>query len=164
MRRGRLSRLPREAFRRESEETAATLNAAELSSAFRHGRPQLPVHTRNARTRALAERLPRRRARHLESTWSYDLGDASYVGPMLGSGDHWVRRLPGKLFHNHISHGSQAGEFLGTTSPKSPWPPTRAPRGHSMARRMKLMRCARCSAIARHDGVVHFFDPDQTGR
>ena len=52
--------------------------------------------------------------RHLESVWFYDLGDASYVGPMLGSGDHWVRRLPGKLLHNNISHGvARLAEFLG---------------------------------------------------
>ena len=32
---------------------------------------------------------------HLESYWSYDLGDASYVMPMLGNRNHWVRQLPG---------------------------------------------------------------------
>src|SRR5262245_41837107 len=32
---------------------------------------------------------------HLESYWSYDLGDLSYVGPLLGDPSHWVRRLPG---------------------------------------------------------------------
>lgn len=50
---------------------------------------------------------------HLESHWSYDLGDASYVGPMLGSRQHWVRQLPGQLFHNLISHGiARMAEFL----------------------------------------------------
>jgi predicted dehydrogenase len=50
---------------------------------------------------------------HLESYWSYDLGDASYVAPMLGNPDHWVRRLPGQLFHNIISHGvARMAEFL----------------------------------------------------
>ena len=42
---------------------------------------------------------------HLESYWSYNLGDTSYVAPMLGNPNHWVRRLPGQLFHNIISHG-----------------------------------------------------------
>jgi predicted dehydrogenase len=42
---------------------------------------------------------------HLESYWSYDLGDLSYVGPLLGNANHWVRQLPGQLFHNIISHG-----------------------------------------------------------
>jgi predicted dehydrogenase len=42
---------------------------------------------------------------HLESYWSYDLGDTSYVAPLLGNPDHWVRRLPGQLLHNIVSHG-----------------------------------------------------------
>ena len=50
---------------------------------------------------------------HLESYWSYDLGDISYVGPLLGNPDHWVRRLPGQLLHNIISHGiARLAEFL----------------------------------------------------
>lgn len=50
---------------------------------------------------------------HLESHWSYDLSDISYVGPVLGSRTHWVRQLPGKLFHNIISHGiAKLAEFL----------------------------------------------------
>src|SRR5215831_4727287 len=50
---------------------------------------------------------------HLESYWSYDLGDRSYVAPMLGSGTHWVRQLPGQLLHNIISHGiAKLAEFL----------------------------------------------------
>jgi len=50
---------------------------------------------------------------HLESYWSYDLGDVSYVGPMVSNPDHWVRQLPGQLFHNLISHGlAKIVEFL----------------------------------------------------
>jgi predicted dehydrogenase len=50
---------------------------------------------------------------HLESYWSYDLGDVNYVGPVLGSRNHWVRRLPGQLLHNLISHGlARFAEFL----------------------------------------------------
>jgi predicted dehydrogenase len=50
---------------------------------------------------------------HLESHWSYDLGDASYVGPILSSREHWVRQLPGQLHHNLISHGvARLVEFL----------------------------------------------------
>jgi predicted dehydrogenase len=50
---------------------------------------------------------------HIESYWSYDLGDISYVGPMVSNPDHWVRRLPGQLFHNLISHGlAKIVEFL----------------------------------------------------
>ena len=51
---------------------------------------------------------------HVESHFSYSLDDASYVGPILGNPDHWVRRLPGQLFHNIISHGiAKLAEFLG---------------------------------------------------
>src|SRR6267142_2595293 len=50
---------------------------------------------------------------HIESYFSYDLGDASYVGPLLGNRRHWVRRLPGQLLHNVISHGiARLAEFL----------------------------------------------------
>src|SRR5262249_31100130 len=50
---------------------------------------------------------------HLESHWSYDLGDVNYVGPVLGNRNHWVRQLPGQLFHNIISHGiAKLAEFL----------------------------------------------------
>jgi predicted dehydrogenase len=51
--------------------------------------------------------------RHVESHFSYDLGDASYVGPVLANNRHWVRQLPGQLLHNIISHGiSKLAEFL----------------------------------------------------
>jgi len=50
---------------------------------------------------------------HLESHWSYDLSDLSYVGPLLGNPNHWVRRLPGQLLHNLVSHGiARLAEFL----------------------------------------------------
>lgn len=50
---------------------------------------------------------------HLESHFSYDLADVSYVGPVLGNRNHWVRQLPGKLLHNLLSHGiARLAEFL----------------------------------------------------
>ena len=50
---------------------------------------------------------------HLESHYGYDLDDPSYVRPILGSRQHWVRRLPGQLLHNVISHGIvRIAEFL----------------------------------------------------
>lgn len=50
---------------------------------------------------------------HMESYWSYDLGDVSYVAPLLGNADHWVRRLPGQLLHNLVSHGlARLAEYL----------------------------------------------------
>ena len=50
---------------------------------------------------------------HMESHYAYDLGDISYVRPILGSRHHWVRLLPGQLLHNVISHGiARLAEFL----------------------------------------------------
>ena len=50
---------------------------------------------------------------HLESYWSYDLGDLRYASAFLSNRTHWVRQLPGQLFHNIISHGiAKLAEFL----------------------------------------------------
>jgi predicted dehydrogenase len=50
---------------------------------------------------------------HLESHFSYSLDDTTYVGPLLGDRNHWVRQLPGQLFHNIVSHGiAKLAEFL----------------------------------------------------
>jgi predicted dehydrogenase len=50
---------------------------------------------------------------HLESYWSYNLGDSRYASAFLASRAHWVRQLPGQLFHNIISHGiAKLAEFL----------------------------------------------------
>jgi predicted dehydrogenase len=50
---------------------------------------------------------------HLASYWSYDLGDIRYASAFLGDRNHWVRQLPGQLFHNIISHGiAKLAEFL----------------------------------------------------
>jgi predicted dehydrogenase len=50
---------------------------------------------------------------HVESHWPYSLEDTTYIGPLLGSRSHWVRQLPGQLFHNLISHGiAKLAEFL----------------------------------------------------
>jgi predicted dehydrogenase len=50
---------------------------------------------------------------HMESHYCYDLGDPSYASALLGDKTHWVRRLPGRLLHNIISHGvARIAEFL----------------------------------------------------
>lgn len=55
---------------------------------------------------------------HMESHYCYDFSDASYAKALLGDEDHWVRRLPGSLLHNIISHGiSKIAEFLSGESP-----------------------------------------------
>lgn len=49
---------------------------------------------------------------HMESSYCYDLGDG-YARALLGDRQHWVRKLPGKLLHNIISHGiARIAEFL----------------------------------------------------
>lgn len=56
---------------------------------------------------------------HMESYYSYDLSDPSYARALLGDKHHWVRRLPGQLLQNIISHGvARIAEFLTTDSPQ----------------------------------------------
>ena len=55
---------------------------------------------------------------HMESYYSYDLGDPRYARALLGDKNHWVRRLPGKLLQNVISHGiARIAEFLTSDAP-----------------------------------------------
>jgi predicted dehydrogenase len=55
---------------------------------------------------------------HMESYYSYNLGDTAYARALLGDKHHWVRRLPGKLLQNIISHGiARIAEFLATDAP-----------------------------------------------
>jgi len=50
---------------------------------------------------------------HMESYYCYDLGNAAYARALLGDKQHWVRRLPGRLLQNIISHGiARIAEFL----------------------------------------------------
>jgi predicted dehydrogenase len=56
---------------------------------------------------------------HMEGHYGYDLGDASYARALLGDKDHWVRRLPGQLLHNVISHGiGRIAQFLTSDDPQ----------------------------------------------
>jgi predicted dehydrogenase len=55
---------------------------------------------------------------HMESSYCYELGKTSYAGALLGDKNHWVRRLPGKLLQNIISHGiARIAEYLTSESP-----------------------------------------------
>jgi len=50
---------------------------------------------------------------HMESYYSYNLSDPNYAKALLGDKQHWVRKLPGKLLQNIISHGvARIAEFL----------------------------------------------------
>ncbi len=56
---------------------------------------------------------------HMESYYCYELGRSGYAGALLRDKRHWVRRLPGKLLHNVISHGiARIAEYLTSESPK----------------------------------------------
>lgn len=55
---------------------------------------------------------------HMESCYCYDLGDPRYARALLSDKGHWVRRLPGKLLQNIISHGvARIAEFLTSDDP-----------------------------------------------
>lgn len=56
---------------------------------------------------------------HMESYFCYGLGNGAYASAFLTDRRHWIRRLPGKLLQNTISHGiASIAEFLTTESPK----------------------------------------------
>jgi predicted dehydrogenase len=55
---------------------------------------------------------------HMESYYCYDLADPGYAKALLGDKNHWLRKLPGKLLQNVISHGlARIVEFLATEEP-----------------------------------------------
>jgi len=55
---------------------------------------------------------------HMESYYGYDLADPRYAKALLGDKNHWLRRLPGKLLQNVISHGiARITEFLTGDAP-----------------------------------------------
>jgi predicted dehydrogenase len=56
---------------------------------------------------------------HMESYYCYDLSDPAYARALLADKHHWVRKLPGKLLHNIISHGvARISEFLDDSNPQ----------------------------------------------
>ena len=51
----------------------------------------------------------------IETYYCYELGRSAYASALLGDKNHWVRKLPGKLLQNVISHGvARIAEFLTT--------------------------------------------------
>jgi predicted dehydrogenase len=55
---------------------------------------------------------------HMESYYSYSLS-RGYAQTLLSDRKHWVRRLPGGLLHNVISHGiARIAEFMNCESPE----------------------------------------------
>jgi len=56
---------------------------------------------------------------HMESYYCYDLSQPGYARALLGDKQHWVRRLPGKLLHNIISHGiARIAEYITGDAPQ----------------------------------------------
>ena len=56
---------------------------------------------------------------HMESYYCYELGGSGYARALLADKQHWVRKLPGKLLHNIISHGiARIAEFITGESPE----------------------------------------------
>lgn len=56
---------------------------------------------------------------HMESYYCYDLADPGYAKAFLGNKNHWVRKLPGKLLQNIISHGlARIAEFFPDENPE----------------------------------------------
>ena len=56
---------------------------------------------------------------HMESYLCYDFGNESYAKALFGDETHWVRKLPGKLLQNVISHGiAKIAEYLSSDNPE----------------------------------------------
>jgi predicted dehydrogenase len=56
---------------------------------------------------------------HAECIQCYSHDDPTYGKAVLGDPRHWVRRLPGSLLHNLVSHGvAKIAEFLDGDSPE----------------------------------------------
>jgi predicted dehydrogenase len=55
---------------------------------------------------------------HMESYYCYEFAKSGYSGAILADKGHWVRKLPGQLLQNNISHGiARIAEFMTTESP-----------------------------------------------
>ena len=77
-------------------------------------RQRSSTHARSRR-----EWVSRGPAVHMESYYCYELERGGYAGALLNDKHHWVRRLPGKLLHNVISHGiARIAEFLTSDHPQ----------------------------------------------
>jgi hypothetical protein len=55
----------------------------------------------------------------MESYYCYEFGGSPYASALLSDRSHWVRRLPGKLLQNIISHGiARIAEHLSSEAPR----------------------------------------------
>jgi predicted dehydrogenase len=55
---------------------------------------------------------------HMESYFCYELGRGGFAGALLNDKNYWVRKLPGGLLHNIISHGiARIAEYITSDAP-----------------------------------------------
>jgi predicted dehydrogenase len=55
---------------------------------------------------------------HMESYFCYELGRGGFAGALLNDKNYWVRKLPGGLLHNIISHGiARIAEYFTSENP-----------------------------------------------
>ncbi|MGC1545285.1 MAG: Gfo/Idh/MocA family oxidoreductase [Candidatus Acidiferrales bacterium] len=56
---------------------------------------------------------------HMDSYYCYEIAPSGYAGALLGDKQHWIRRLPGMLLQNIISHGiARIAEHISSDSPE----------------------------------------------
>ncbi|MGA7030247.1 MAG: Gfo/Idh/MocA family oxidoreductase [Candidatus Acidiferrales bacterium] len=56
---------------------------------------------------------------HMDSYYCYEIAQTGYAGALLGDKQHWIRRLPGMLLQNIISHGvARIAEHISSDSPE----------------------------------------------
>ena len=102
---------------REAEELVALATRKDLKLTVGHNAQFTPVMTR-MRELVNGGYLGGRPV-HMESIFCYETGsDEGYAKAFLGDSGHWVRRLPGSLLQNIISHGiGKIVEFLSGDKP-----------------------------------------------
>jgi len=55
---------------------------------------------------------------HMESYFCYELGRTGFAGALMNDKNYWVRKLPGGLLHNIISHGiARIAEHFSSDAP-----------------------------------------------
>jgi predicted dehydrogenase len=55
---------------------------------------------------------------HMESYFCYELGKGGFAGALMSDKNYWVRKLPGGLLHNIISHGiARIAEHITSETP-----------------------------------------------
>jgi len=55
---------------------------------------------------------------HMESYFCYEMGRGGFAGALLNDKNYWVRKLPGGLLHNIISHGiARIAEYIASDAP-----------------------------------------------